>query len=408
MFIKQVESDAVKENIARIILEALPDWFGIQQAREEYIADSRGKPFFCAFDGEKPVGFLYLKETGRHTVELAVMGVLQKFHRQGIGRRLFEEAREKAIQMGYSFMQVKTVQMGRYGIYDDTNRFYLSLGFKELEVFPTLWDEGNPCQIYIMSIDRPGPPKKIKAVITDLDRTLLHTDKSVSDYTCAVLKRCRERGMFLMAATARPERAVSVYQEQIGFDALTALNGARIILPDRVLENSIDPQSAERILHHIVGIPDVVLSVETKEGLFSNIPVPEWNAKVFEGFPALPAKSAIYKILLGSDRQPIQPEAEKALTPDTYMTMAAGKLIQIMSSSATKWNGIRAMLKAAGVQSSEAVYFGDDYDDIESIKNCGIGVAVSNAIDEVLSIADFVAESNDRDGVARYIEENLL
>ena len=29
---------------------------------------------------------------------------------------------------------------------------YLSLGFKELEVFPTLWDECNPCQIYIMAI----------------------------------------------------------------------------------------------------------------------------------------------------------------------------------------------------------------------------------------------------------------
>ena len=50
-------------------------------------------------------------------------------------------------------MQVKTVQMGRYKEYDDTNRFYRSLGFKELEVFPTLWDEWNPCQIYVMSIE---------------------------------------------------------------------------------------------------------------------------------------------------------------------------------------------------------------------------------------------------------------
>lgn len=99
-----------------------------------------------------PVGFLYLKETGRHTVELAVMGVLKEYHRQGIGRKLFAEAKTEAKRIGYSFLQVKTVQMGRYDIYDDTNRFYLSLGFKELEVFPTLWDECNPCQIYIMAI----------------------------------------------------------------------------------------------------------------------------------------------------------------------------------------------------------------------------------------------------------------
>lgn len=60
--------------------------------------------------------------------------------------------RTEAKRLGYSFIQVKTVQMGIYDIYDNTNRFYLSLGFKELEVFPTLWDECNPCQIYIMAI----------------------------------------------------------------------------------------------------------------------------------------------------------------------------------------------------------------------------------------------------------------
>lgn len=152
MIIKQIESDSDKRSIARAILEALPDWFGIPESTEEYIVDSKGRPFFCAYSDDAPIGFLYLKETGRHTVELAVMGVLKQYHRQGIGRKLFAEAKIEAKRIGYSFIQVKTVQMGRYGIYDDTNRFYLSLGFKELEVFPTLWDECNPCQIYIMAI----------------------------------------------------------------------------------------------------------------------------------------------------------------------------------------------------------------------------------------------------------------
>ena len=37
-------------------------------------------------------------------------------------------------------------------MYDATNRFYLALGFKELEVFPELWGENNPCQIYVMAL----------------------------------------------------------------------------------------------------------------------------------------------------------------------------------------------------------------------------------------------------------------
>ena len=78
------------------------------------------------------------------------MGVLKEFHRKGLGRELFEEARKIAVKQGYSFMQVKTVQMGVYDDYDRTNLFYLSCGFKELEVIEEIWGKDNPCQIYIM------------------------------------------------------------------------------------------------------------------------------------------------------------------------------------------------------------------------------------------------------------------
>ena len=152
MIIKEIKNDVEKREITRLILESLTDWFGIPEAREEYISDSKETPFFCAFADKRPVGFLYLKETGKDTVELAVMGVLKEYHRRGIGRELFEEAKKAACVLGYSFLQVKTVQMGKYKEYDDTNNFYLSLGFKEFEVFPTLWDEWNPCQVYVMGL----------------------------------------------------------------------------------------------------------------------------------------------------------------------------------------------------------------------------------------------------------------
>lgn len=248
----------------------------------------------------------------------------------------------------------------------------------------------------------------MKAIITDLDRTLLHTDKSLSEYTCATLKKCHDRGILLMAATARPERAISAYQEQIGFRSITTLNGARIILPHCVIENGIIPSSAEAILRKVVTIPGLVLSMETGNGIFSNVPIPEWDAMVFPDFPALPTDGIIYKLLLSSKEKDIRMKVEKALTADTYMTVADGELIQIMSTASTKWNGIKAMLDSFGVDQRDAIYFGDDNDDIEPIKNCGVGVAVSNAIREVLDAADFVTESNDMDGVAHYIETKLF
>ena len=141
-----------KQAIARKVLEALTDWFEVEESREEYISGCINWTFFAAKEEEEAVGFLCLKETGEATVELAVMGVLKDYHRSGIGRQLVERAKEAAKVQGYQFMQVKTVKMGMYEDYDRTNLFYISCGFKEFEVFPLFWDEANPCQIYVMSL----------------------------------------------------------------------------------------------------------------------------------------------------------------------------------------------------------------------------------------------------------------
>ncbi len=141
-----------KAAIARYILEALPEWFEVESSREQLIAESADQTFFAAIENDQAVGFMTLKETGRDTAEIAVAGVLKDYHRKGLGRLLFEAAKESAAEQGYSFLQVKTVKQGMYEDYDRTNRFYLSLGFKEFEVIESLWGKENPCQIYVMSI----------------------------------------------------------------------------------------------------------------------------------------------------------------------------------------------------------------------------------------------------------------
>lgn len=151
--VRQITDQEQKLRIARKILENLTDWFGIPHAREEYIRESADQLFFAAFREEEATGFLCLKQTGKDTAELAVMGVLKEHHRQGAGRELFQAARGAAARRGYSFLQVKTVQMGYYEDYDRTNRFYQSMGFKELEVIPAIWGEQCPCQIYIMKVE---------------------------------------------------------------------------------------------------------------------------------------------------------------------------------------------------------------------------------------------------------------
>ena len=150
--IEQITDIKEKQCIARTILEDLTEWFEVKESREQYISDCAEWIFLAAKDEGETVGFLCLKETGKATVELAVMGVMKKCHRSGAGRALVDEAKSIAREKGYSFFQVKTVKMGMYEDYDRTNMFYLACGFKEFEVIPQIWDEANPCQIYVMSL----------------------------------------------------------------------------------------------------------------------------------------------------------------------------------------------------------------------------------------------------------------
>ena len=55
----------------------------------------------------------------------------------------------------------------------------------------------------------------------------------------------------------------------------------------------------------------------------------------------------------------------------------------------------------------KAIYFGDDNDDVEPIRHCGCGVAMSNALDHVKAAADYITESNDEDGVARFLVKQI-
>ena len=150
--VQWIEAPEQRAAIARQVLENLPDWFGIPESREAYVRGSRAQPFWADMEDGAARGFLTLKETSPHTAELAVMGVLPQFHRQGVGKALFEAFRQYARAEGYLFLQVKTVREGCHASYDGTNAFYKSLGFRELECFPTLWDEENPCQIYVMTV----------------------------------------------------------------------------------------------------------------------------------------------------------------------------------------------------------------------------------------------------------------
>ena len=246
-----------------------------------------------------------------------------------------------------------------------------------------------------------------RAVIVDLDRTLLHTDKSLSARNLRALKECRKMGLKIMVATARPWRCIQEYREQFLFDAYTVTNGAIILCGDQKITYTIAQSSAQWILSHLYAMPDLLISVEMGNDVYSNRPVPDYESTIYDHFPRIPPGEAIYKILVNLEKEETLRQIQSFLPDDTHATVSNGHLMQIMSKHAKKWNGIQRMLAFFGISPEDALYFGDDQDDIEPLKQCGVGVAMENAIPEARQAADDIAACNDADGVAAWLEAHF-
>lgn len=147
----QVSNAKQKADIVREVLGDLPEWFGLPESTQSYIEESEYTKLWSAeYEGER-IGFVTLNEATEDTGEVHCMGIKRAFHRKGIGSMLLKVL-EVSAKEKYTFLQVKTVDQGHYKEYDQTIAFYQSRGFSKLEVFPTLWDEWNPCLVMVKKL----------------------------------------------------------------------------------------------------------------------------------------------------------------------------------------------------------------------------------------------------------------
>ncbi len=135
------------------ILRALPEWFGVEEALSQYVADIENLPTFLAYDDGELLGFLTVKQHYATTAEVLVMGILLPAHRRGIGRALLVRAQAWLASQGVEYLQVKTLGPSHPDDgYANTRAFYQALGFHPLEEFRQIWDERNPCLIMIKKV----------------------------------------------------------------------------------------------------------------------------------------------------------------------------------------------------------------------------------------------------------------
>lgn len=249
-----------------------------------------------------------------------------------------------------------------------------------------------------------------RMIVTDLDGTLLRNDKTVSEYTLHIVEEIRRAGVLFAVATARPVRAVAEWLPFIKYDAGIFHNGAVIRTPDGETGDMGIAESDVIARMILDSMPCACISVESGDRLYCNYDSNRiWPGAEFTftlDFACLAGKIA--DKLIVEARSHADVERLAPLLPEyTYAQLSENRIAMIMNRRATKINAVRALADKYGIAMDDVVAFGDDYNDIEMLKGCGLGIAVENALDEVKAAADEVCAGNMDDGVARWIAENM-
>lgn len=144
--VEKILDEDLKTNITLEIMTSLPNWFNPPEDIKRKSIEHRKMPFFAVYEGAKVIGFVALKIHNKFTVEIYNLGVLEDYHRRGIGSQLLMTVENFCKENEYHFITVKTLDASvEYEPYDRTRAFYLKNGFYPLEVFPLYWNEENPC-----------------------------------------------------------------------------------------------------------------------------------------------------------------------------------------------------------------------------------------------------------------------
>lgn len=253
---------------------------------------------------------------------------------------------------------------------------------------------------------------KPKMILTDLDGTLICSDGSISEYTKLILKSCQNRGIYIVIATARYWIGAERYIEEIQPDYEITTDGTLIHRHGKQIYScNLEIEDTNQIIQDILERDDKTeITVAAGRQVF-------WNSK------HISKSEKLHKAVYYDYQKPLSCKANKIVAelPDyeTALVIANKNCCRLQSYRGENWyaflpetagkvRAIRELAKILNISLNEIVAFGDDKNDMEMLKMCGIGVAVDNAISDVKTIADCVTLSNDENGVAEWLVKNVL
>lgn len=253
--------------------------------------------------------------------------------------------------------------------------------------------------------------ENISIILSDLDGTLFHDDKSISDYTKKIIRQAQKKGILFGICTSRAKVNAIKYLDGIEPDIFISNGGGMITLGnEKIYDCRFSEDEVKKLIKNTFEVfgSDAIISADNENALYSNskedLPDKFWIYNDFSDFHESCMKICIQSL----DKKLIEKAASVIdLENIDYLPFSDIPWYKLSKKGATKEKAIEALCNHLKISPSQITAFGDDFNDIGMLKLCGKGIAMGNAIKEVKEAATEICQTNENDGVARWMEKSL-
>lgn len=262
-----------------------------------------------------------------------------------------------------------------------------------------------------------------KAIVSDLDGTLLNGEHKFSEKTKETIKKVKDTGKKIFIATGRHHLDAMELKKQLGLDSyLISSNGARIHNESNevVYEKNIDREIVDYLLAKKCS-DDISRHIYTENHWYVEREREEFKVYhqesgfyyTIKNFDEIKNSKIIKMFFISKNFEELQKfekEVEQELGDRVSITLSGPECLEFMAPKVCKGEAIKNVMERLGISLEEVIAFGDGLNDYEMLSEVGKGLVMGNAAErlkEKLPTNEIIGKNID-DGVANYIEEHLL
>lgn len=263
---------------------------------------------------------------------------------------------------------------------------------------------------------------KISLVISDVDGTLVASDKVLTERSRKAVSRLDAQGIAFTIVSSRPAFGLRMLSERLRLQLpMGAYNGGALVAPDLTIieQRLITPKVARMALtvFHSFGIDAWIFTADSwlaHDPGGAYVENEKWS---IQALPKIVARledhlDGVAKIVgvSGDFERLARCEAvvRKAIMEGASIARSQPYYLDVTPAGTNKGIIVAALMQRLGVPAVEIASIGDMDNDVSMFRKSGFRIAMGNASPDVMKAADAVTRSNDDDGFAYAVEHLIL